>query len=87
MSQKYLRCPLGLPRNFVLKNFHLSSTLLFSLTWMLGISTACERLILLQTNPKELRDYSVLLYHCGFYDESLKYLRYYQESKVDSLPD
>lgn len=52
--------------------------------------SACERLILLQTNPKELRDYSVLLYHCGFYDESLKYLRYYQESKkqpFDSFSD
>ncbi|KAL5994646.1 hypothetical protein ACLOJK_024699 [Asimina triloba] len=33
---------------------------------------ACERLILLESDPKELRDYSVLLYHCGFYKESLQ---------------
>ncbi|XAR63533.1 hypothetical protein NMG60_11023497 [Bertholletia excelsa] len=43
--------------------------------------SACERLILLETDPKELRDYSVLLYHCGFYEESLQFLRYYQEAK------
>ncbi|XP_051147274.1 uncharacterized protein LOC127262573 isoform X3 [Andrographis paniculata] len=40
---------------------------------------ACERLILLKTDPKELRDYAVLLYHCGFYEESLQYLKLYQQ--------
>ncbi|XP_010557866.1 PREDICTED: uncharacterized protein LOC104826727 isoform X3 [Tarenaya hassleriana] len=43
--------------------------------------SACERLILLETDPKELRDYSVLLYHCGFYKESLQYLQLYRESE------
>ncbi|PSS19671.1 Alpha-1,3-mannosyltransferase [Actinidia chinensis var. chinensis] len=46
--------------------------------------SACERLILLETDPKELRDYSVLLYHCGFYEESLQFLRYYQDAKKES---
>ncbi|WCJ39122.1 hypothetical protein M5689_020138 [Euphorbia peplus] len=41
--------------------------------------SACERLILLGSDPKELRDYSILLYHCGFYDQSLKYLKLYKE--------
>ncbi|KAF9688780.1 hypothetical protein SADUNF_Sadunf01G0023700 [Salix dunnii] len=41
--------------------------------------SACERLILLESDPKELRDYSVLLYHCGFYEQSLQYLKLYQE--------
>ncbi|CAK9145442.1 unnamed protein product [Ilex paraguariensis] len=45
---------------------------------------ACERLILLETDPKELRDYSILLYHCGFYEESQKYLELYQETKKQS---
>ncbi|KAL6989751.1 hypothetical protein U1Q18_015502 [Sarracenia purpurea var. burkii] len=52
--------------------------------------SACERLIVLETDPKELRDYSVLLYHCGFYEESLHFLRYYQDAKKqasDSLSD
>ena len=40
---------------------------------------ACERLILLESDPKELRDYSVLLYHCGFYEQSLQYLKLYKE--------
>ncbi|KAG8391123.1 hypothetical protein BUALT_Bualt01G0155200 [Buddleja alternifolia] len=44
--------------------------------------SACERLILLKTDPKELRDYAVLLYHCGFYEESLQYLMLYQDTKV-----
>ncbi|KAF4393386.1 hypothetical protein F8388_023190 [Cannabis sativa] len=45
---------------------------------------ACERLILLETDVKELRDYSILLYLCGFYEQSLDYLKLYQESKVPS---
>lgn len=44
--------------------------------------SACERLILLQTEPKELRDYGALLYHCGFYKESLHYLTVYQDGQV-----
>lgn len=43
---------------------------------------ACERLILLQTDPKELRDYGALLYHCGFYKEALQYLTVYQDRQV-----
>lgn len=43
---------------------------------------ACERLILLQTDPKELRDYGALLYHCGFYKEALQYLTVYQDGQV-----
>ncbi|XP_073128047.1 uncharacterized protein [Henckelia pumila] len=46
--------------------------------------SACERLILLQTDPKELRDYAALLYHCGFYVESLQYLKLYQDKKGSS---
>ncbi|WRX12370.1 Prolamin-like domain - like 2 [Theobroma cacao] len=45
---------------------------------------ACERLILLQTEPKEMRDYSVLLYHCGLYEQALKYLELYQDTKSSS---
>lgn len=41
---------------------------------------ACERLILLGSDVRELRDYSILLYHCGFYEESLQYLKLYQDS-------
>lgn len=48
-----------------------------------GHWTACEHLILLETDSKELRDYSVLLYHSGFYEESLQYLKLYQESEVN----
>ncbi|KAL4367984.1 hypothetical protein GQ457_05G033340 [Hibiscus cannabinus] len=43
--------------------------------------SACERLILLKNDPKEMRDYSILLYHCGLYDQSLKYLKLYQDAK------
>ncbi|KAK1277378.1 hypothetical protein QJS04_geneDACA016601 [Acorus gramineus] len=43
---------------------------------------ACEHLILLDSDPRELRDYSVLLYHLGYYGESLQYLNLYQNSKV-----
>ncbi|PUZ57286.1 hypothetical protein GQ55_5G417900 [Panicum hallii var. hallii] len=39
---------------------------------------ACERLILLQHDPHELRDYAALLYHCGYYEECLHYLSSYQ---------
>lgn len=49
---------------------------------ILAIVTACERLILLDTDAKELRDYSILLYHCGFYQQSLQYLKLYQEAKA-----
>uniref|UniRef100_A0A9I9CKR6 Protein SirB1 N-terminal domain-containing protein n=1 Tax=Cucumis melo TaxID=3656 RepID=A0A9I9CKR6_CUCME len=44
----------------------------------------CERLILLDVDSKELRDYSILLYHCGFYEQSLEYLKLYQETKGSS---
>lgn len=44
--------------------------------------SACERLIILQTDPKELRDYGALLYHCGFYKEALQYLTVYQDGQV-----
>ncbi|KAL0007158.1 hypothetical protein SO802_008660 [Lithocarpus litseifolius] len=47
--------------------------------------SACERLILLDTDAKELRDYSILLYHCGFFEESLQYLKLYQDTKDSSL--
>lgn len=40
--------------------------------------SATERLILLNHDSDELRDYSVLLYHCGFYKESLDYLSLYE---------
>ncbi|XP_065021050.1 uncharacterized protein LOC135645978 [Musa acuminata AAA Group] len=42
---------------------------------------ACERLILLDASPEELRDYAVLLYHCGFYEECLLFLKSYETSK------
>lgn len=47
--------------------------------------SACERLIILQTDPKELRDYGALLYHCGFYKEALQYLTVYQDGQKESL--
>ncbi|XVE68329.1 hypothetical protein DITRI_Ditri09bG0058900 [Diplodiscus trichospermus] len=43
--------------------------------------SACERLILLKTDPKEMRDYSILLYHCGLYELARKYLNLYQDTK------
>ncbi|XP_048233828.1 uncharacterized protein LOC8270878 isoform X2 [Ricinus communis] len=46
---------------------------------------ACERLILLESDPKEFRDYSILLYHCGFYEESWKFLKLYEDIKSSSL--
>jgi len=44
--------------------------------------SACERLILLQHDPHELRDYAALLYHCGYYEECLHYLSSYQTAMV-----
>ena len=44
--------------------------------------SACERLILLQHDPHELRDYAALLYHCGYYEECLQYLSSYQTAMV-----
>ncbi|KAI4323550.1 hypothetical protein L6164_023147 [Bauhinia variegata] len=46
--------------------------------------SACERLILLQNDPNEIRDYSILLYHCGFYELSQQYLKMYQDLKSSS---
>nr|KJB73108.1 hypothetical protein B456_011G215300 [Gossypium raimondii] len=46
--------------------------------------SACERLILLRTDPKETRDYSILLYHCGLYEQALKFLKLYQDMKSSS---
>ncbi|XP_024988263.1 uncharacterized protein LOC112523057 isoform X2 [Cynara cardunculus var. scolymus] len=43
--------------------------------------SACERLIILEADSMELRDYGVLLYHCGFYKESLQYLKLYQDTE------
>ncbi|KAK9912776.1 hypothetical protein M0R45_036619 [Rubus argutus] len=43
--------------------------------------SACERLILLKSDPKELRDYSILLYHCGFYEQSHEFLKLYLDTK------
>ena len=44
--------------------------------------TASERLIILTNNDQELRDYAILLYHCGYYEECLQNLMLYQSSKV-----
>ncbi|XP_021774457.1 uncharacterized protein LOC110738383 isoform X2 [Chenopodium quinoa] len=46
--------------------------------------SACERLILLEANAEELRDYAVLLYHCSYYEEALQYLKFYNEVKQKS---
>jgi len=46
------------------------------------IFSACERLILLKNDANELRDYSILLYHCGLYEQSLEYLKKYREQQV-----
>ena len=43
---------------------------------------ACERLILLDHDPRELRDYAALLYHCAHYEECLQYLTSYQTATV-----
>lgn len=47
--------------------------------------SACERLILLESDLNELRDYSILLYHCGFYQQSLHFLNLYQDTKNSSI--
>ncbi|KAF9596855.1 hypothetical protein IFM89_013903 [Coptis chinensis] len=47
--------------------------------------SASERLILLDYDLDELRDYSILLYHCGFYEESSHYLSQYRNSMISSL--
>ncbi|KAK9051350.1 hypothetical protein SSX86_027977 [Deinandra increscens subsp. villosa] len=50
--------------------------------------SACERLVILDADSVDLRDYGVLLYHCGFYKESLQYLNLYRDTeKVKQLPD
>lgn len=49
------------------------------------IFPACERLILLRTDPKEMRDYSILLYHCGLYKQALEFLKLYQDMKVSFM--
>ncbi|XP_016739548.2 uncharacterized protein [Gossypium hirsutum] len=48
------------------------------------IFPTCERFILLKTNPKEMRDYNILLYHCGLYEQALKFLKLYQDMKSSS---
>ncbi|KAF5186711.1 Alpha-1,3-mannosyltransferase [Thalictrum thalictroides] len=48
--------------------------------------SASERLILLDYNVDELRDYSILLYHCGFYEESWHYLSLYMNTTISSKP-
>ncbi|CAJ1958921.1 unnamed protein product [Sphenostylis stenocarpa] len=49
--------------------------------------SACERLILLKNEANELRDYSILLYHCGLYEQSLEYLKKYREIKNSSTQE
>lgn len=44
--------------------------------------SACERLILLNHDPREFRDYAALLYHCGYYEDCLHYLSSYQTAMV-----
>lgn len=46
---------------------------------------ACERLIILGADLKELRDYAVLLYHCGHYEDCSKYLSLYQSCRMSEL--
>ncbi|XP_020585835.1 uncharacterized protein LOC110028357 [Phalaenopsis equestris] len=45
---------------------------------------ACERLIILDTEPKDLRDYAVLLYHCGQYEDCSDYLKLYQNAQISA---
>ncbi|KAK9169734.1 hypothetical protein Syun_001874 [Stephania yunnanensis] len=45
--------------------------------------SACERLIQMEFDLDELRDYSILLYHCGFYEESMQYMKAYLTSRAD----
>nr|CAB3476859.1 unnamed protein product [Digitaria exilis] len=49
---------------------------------LLCLAETCERLILLQHDPHDLRDYAALLYHCGYYEECLHYLSSYQTAVV-----
>ncbi|KAG1371117.1 hypothetical protein COCNU_16G002110 [Cocos nucifera] len=42
---------------------------------------ACERLVFLDVDFRELRDYAILLYHCGFYEECLDCLKSYETAK------
>lgn len=44
---------------------------------------ACERLVILTNDYKELRDYAVLLYHCGYYEECLHNLNLYQSTRQE----
>ncbi|KAF9686371.1 hypothetical protein SADUNF_Sadunf03G0151700 [Salix dunnii] len=46
---------------------------------------SCERLILLESDFKELRDFSALLYHWGLYEQSLQYLELLDEDAVEIL--
>lgn len=46
--------------------------------------SACERLILLRSNWDDLRDYAVLLYHCGYYEDALQCFKLYKEAKQAS---
>lgn len=46
--------------------------------------SACERLIILGANWEDLRDYAVLLYHCGLYEDAVRYFKLYKESKQTS---
>ncbi|XP_074280590.1 uncharacterized protein LOC141605629 [Silene latifolia] len=48
--------------------------------------SACERLILLEADFDELRDYAILLYHCSYYEEALQYLQFYKEIKKTRNP-
>ncbi|PKU77183.1 hypothetical protein MA16_Dca013218 [Dendrobium catenatum] len=45
---------------------------------------ACERLIILGTELEELRDYAVLLYHCGHYEDCSEYLKLYQSARMSA---
>ncbi|XP_043722131.1 uncharacterized protein LOC122669437 isoform X2 [Telopea speciosissima] len=49
--------------------------------------SACEHLILLDFDSNELRDYSILLYHCGLFKESLSYLQQYQSLRDSSIQE
>ncbi|MCO5597261.1 hypothetical protein L7F22_051337 [Adiantum nelumboides] len=45
---------------------------------------ATERLVLLGADRKELRDYGMLLYHCGLFEPSLGYLNAYNDCKEEN---
>lgn len=47
---------------------------------------ASERLIILTNDYRELRDYAILLYHCGYYEECQQNLKLYQSSKENAYP-